>query len=117
MRESKHAEKGALYTVLTAAATVISGFLFVPAVTNGIMYITQGKNAGNAIAGVVLIIVCAAVAAAVMLLWRKIGKSTFWRWMSASGAFILGLAAETVLLPMLGVFSVWIFLRRIPFIF
>ena len=71
MRESKHAEKGALYTVLTAAATVISGFLFVPAVTDGIMYITQGKNAGNAIAGVVLIIVCAAVAAAVMLLWRK----------------------------------------------
>lgn len=113
MMESKHAEKGALYTVLTAAATVISGFLFVPAVTDGIMYITQGKNAGNAIAGVVLIIVCAAV----MLLWRKIGKSTFWRWMSASGAFILGLAAETVLLPMLGVSSVWIFLRRIPFIF
>ena len=115
--ESKHAEKGALYTVLTTAATVVSGFLFVPAVTAGIMYITQGKNAGNAIAGVVLIIVCAAVVAAVMLLWRKIGKNTFWRWMSASGAFILGLAAETVLLPMLGVFSVWIFLRQIPFIF
>lgn len=117
MMESKHAEKGALYTVLTTAATVVSGFLFVPAVTYDIMCITQGKNAGNAIAGVVLIIVCAAVVAAVMLLWRKIGKNTFWRWMSASGAFILGLAAETVLLPMLGVFSVWIFLRQIPFIF
>ena len=88
--ESKHAEKRALYTVLTAAATVVFGFLFVPAVTAGIMYITQGKNAGNAIAGVVLLIVYAAVVAAVMLLWRKIGKSTFWRWMSASGGVYTG---------------------------